>query len=151
MTHRERIRALFLRPAEWYGLADGARVLGITTAALIREARDDREEEFRAGRTWRFPWRWIARLALQRWTLAEIHEALGADASAVLPPLLMLRAVTVRLPEYILRGLEACATDQQVTVDDYLSWELVEFAGSLPQRLVRRIPGFRQAYLFPGS
>lgn len=149
---RERcIQTLFLHPVESYRLAEASRLLGMTTAALRREAQDDHAEEFRAGRTWRFPWRWIACLALQRWTLAEIHEALGTDAANALPSLLALRTVTVRLPEYILRALELIAADERRTVDDVLSYELVELAGTVAEEMEPRIPGFRQAYLFPGG
>jgi hypothetical protein len=38
---------------------------------------------------------------------------LGDDAAGVLPPLLALRAVTVCLPEYILRSLETRATGER--------------------------------------
>ena len=142
---------MFLHREESYTLSGAAQLLGMTPAALKREARDDRAEEFRAGRAWRFPWRWIACLALQRWTLAEIHEALGANAANALPPLLALRTVTVRLPEYVVRALELIAADGRQTVDDVLSYELVELAGTVADEMEPRIPGFRQAYLFPGG
>src|SRR5438552_10357201 len=51
----------------------------------------------------------------RRWTLAEIHDALGADASTVLPPLLSLRTLTIQLPEYIVRAVETMATEDATT------------------------------------
>lgn len=81
---------------------------------------------------------------------AEIHDALGDDAASVLPPLLALRTVTVRLPEYIVRTLEAVAAEECTTVDAALGFELIEFAGMHLSRLEGSIPGFRRAYLFPG-
>src|SRR5258708_1290890 len=99
ITHqRDRIRTLFLQPSESYNLADGARLLGITPSVLKREAEEDRRDEYRSGGKWRFRWRQLACIALRRWSIAEVQDALGSDAEAVLPPLLTLRTVTLRLP-----------------------------------------------------
>ena len=84
-----------------------------------------------------------------RWSLVEIQDALGTNAANDLPPLLALRAVTVRLPEYILRALEAAAADDGRTIEAALGYELIEFAGTYLTRLGPMIPGYRAAYLFP--
>src|SRR5216684_3162350 len=60
------------------------------SAELIREAKDDRQDEYRLDGAWRFTWRQLAYIAMRRWTLAEICDALGRDAAKVLPPLLAL-------------------------------------------------------------
>ena len=70
---------------------------------------------------------------------------------AILPPLLTLRAVTVRLPEYVLRALETIASDDGKSLDDCLYGELLDFAGTVATRIAGRIPGYRRAYLFPGD
>ncbi len=88
---------------------------------------------------------------MQRWTLAEIEDALGSDAATVLPPLLALRAVTVSLPEYIIRALETIAAEEGTTIDAALGFELIDFAGAHLTRLQDVIPGYRRAYLFPGQ
>ncbi len=88
-------------------------------------------------------------MALRRWTLAEIQDALGADAARILPPLLSLRAVTVRLPEFIVRALETIAAKEQTTLEAALHGELIDFAGAHLTRLETMIPGYRRAYLFP--
>lgn len=150
MTQQERIRVIFLRGAESYGLGEAARLLGITPAALRREAEQDRWEEYRNGRTWRFKWRHVACIAFRTWTLAEIHEALGVDATKVLPPLLALRAVTVSLPEFIIRALETLAAREGTTLDGYLHQELMDFAGSWADEMESIHRGYRRAYLFPG-
>jgi hypothetical protein len=69
----------------------------------------------------------------------------------VLPPLLGLRTVTVRLPEYLVRAIELSAASNDTTVDDWLHHELVDFAGTVATTMERAIPGFRRAYLFPGK
>ncbi|MEK6373408.1 MAG: hypothetical protein AABO58_12010 [Acidobacteriota bacterium] len=147
---RTAVRALFLHGAESYGLGEAARLLGMSPAALKREAEEDRAEEYRSGRVWRFTWRQVACIALRRWTLAEIQDTLGEDAATALPPLLALRSVTVRLPEYILRTLETLATAERTTLDAYLYRELVEFAGTWAEEMEAVHPGFRRAYFYPG-
>jgi hypothetical protein len=97
-----------------------------------------------------FLWRQAVYIALERWTLAEIEDALGDAAATVLPPLLALRTVTVRLPEFIVRALEAVAAEDCTTLDAALHGELIDFAGTHLTHLQERIPGYRQAYLFPG-
>jgi hypothetical protein len=69
----------------------------------------------------------------------------------VLPPLLAMRAVTVRLPEFLVRAIEVSAANDDTTVDDWLHQELTDFAGTVANRMERVIPGFRRAYLFPGQ
>jgi hypothetical protein len=145
-----RIQALFLHPAESYRLSEAARLIGVSPGVLRREAEADQREAYRANGSWRFSWRQVALSALRRWTLAEIHEALGTEAARVLPPLLSLRSLTVRLPEYLVRALETAAAEDDTTVDDWLHQELVDFAGTVVERMETMLPGFRRAYLFPG-
>jgi hypothetical protein len=150
-TERQRIRTVFLDRAESYPLREVAHLTGIPRARLRREVRSgDRDAEKVNGR-WFFTWRQLVFIALDRWTLAHIQDALGADASHALPPLLSLRCVTVRLPEYIVRALEVVAADDGVTVDDCLYGELIDFAGTMSPRLASRVPGYQRAYLFPAQ
>jgi hypothetical protein len=146
---RDRIRSLFLQPAESYRLSEGARLLGVSPGKLKREAAFDRCEEYRRDGRWCFTWRQIALIAFQQWTLAEVVDALGTDAAAVLPPLLALRSVTLRLPEYILRALETVAAEDRTTVDAILHGELLDFAGTVADRMEAKVPGLRAAYHFP--
>src|SRR6266852_5060864 len=108
---KQRIQTLFLQPAESYALREVARLTDTPVRKLRREvAAGLRDAEKKRGQ-WRFLWRQAVYVAMERWTLAEIHDALGSDAAVVLPPLLALRAVTVRLPEYIVRALETIAAE----------------------------------------
>jgi hypothetical protein len=147
---RAHIREFFLRPSKYYTITSAARLLGVTTAALKREAEEDRREEYRSGRTWRFSWRQVAYAAYRMWTLAEIYGALGKDAAKVLPPLLALRTVTVTLPEFIIQAMETAAEDDGTTLDARLHWELVDFAGTVTERMEPILPGYRRAFLYPG-
>ena len=105
-TKQERIRVFFLQPAESYSLAEGSRLLGVSPGKLKREDSFDIREEYRRDGKWCFTWRQIALIAFRWWALEDIVDALGSDAATALPPLLTLRSVTLRLPEYIVRALE---------------------------------------------
>jgi hypothetical protein len=74
---------LFLHPAESYRLSEAARLIGVSPGVLRREAEADQREAYRSNGSWCFSWRQVACMALRRWTLAEIHDALGDDASTV--------------------------------------------------------------------
>ena len=150
-VEQQHIRTLFLNRQPSYRLSEAARILGMTRGVLEREAKADQEDAYRVNGRWRFTWRQVAYIALRRWSLAQIHDALGSDATAVLPPLLGMRAVTVRLPEYLVRAIELSAASDDRTIDDWLHHELVDFAGTVANDMERAIPGFRRAYLFPGQ
>jgi len=130
---KQRIQTLFLQPAESYELREVARLTDTPDRSLRREVAAGLRDAEKV-----------------RWTLAEIQDALGDEAAAVLPPLLALRAVTVRLPEYIVRALETVAAEDQTILDASLYGELIDFAGTHLTRLEATIPGYRRAYLFPG-
>ena len=148
-TERQRIRTVFLDRAESYPLSEVARLTGIPPSKLRREVRLGYRDAVKVGREWRFAWRQAVHVAMERWTLAEIQDALGGAAVGVLPPMLALRAVTVRLPEYIVRAFEVIAAEDRTTFDAALGFELIEFAGTHLTRMEGSIPGYREAYLFP--
>ncbi|MGA8809750.1 MAG: hypothetical protein WB973_17910 [Thermoanaerobaculia bacterium] len=150
MDKRQRIRSLFLDPADSYALREVAALTDTPVRTLRREVATGLTDAEKVGSRWRFAWRQAACIAMQRWTLAEIHAALGDDAAAVLPPLLALRTVTVRLPEFIVLTLESVAARDRTTFDAALHNELTELAGTHLTELQATIPGYRQAYMFPG-
>jgi hypothetical protein len=150
MDKCQRIRSLFLAPADSYALREVATLTDTPVRTLRREVAAGLRDAEKVRGLWRFLWRQAAYVAMDRWTLAEIQDALGSDAPAVMPPLRALRAVTVRLPEYIVRALEAVAAQDGTTLDAALGFELIDFAGAHLTQLETTIPGYRQAYLFPG-
>lgn len=149
--HRCLIRAIFLHPAVSYSITEAALLTQMSPVRLRREVRRGDRDAQKCGGRWRFTWRQVAFLALDRWTLTEIHDALGEDARRVLPPLLALRSITVRLPEYIIRALKCLAADSGKTIDEYLYGELIDFAGTVAGDVEKRVPGYRRAYFFPGK
>jgi hypothetical protein len=148
---KQSIQTLFLQPAESYTLREVATLTGTPIRALRREVAAGLRDATKVRGAWRFLWRHAVYVAMERWSLAEIQDALGDAAAGVLPPLLALREVTVRLPEYIIRALESAAADDGRTIEAALGYELIEFAGMYLKRLGPTIPGYRQAYLFPGD
>ena len=147
---RLRIRELFLQRAESYSLSEGACIVGISPRALRREAEDDQREAYRSNGTWRFTWRQVAFIAMRRWTLAEIHDALGAEAETVLPPLLALDTLTVRLPAFLVRAMKTAAAQDAIPLDEWLRLELIDYAGTVVEQMEAIHQGFRKAYFFPG-
>jgi hypothetical protein len=146
----DRIRVLFLDRQESYSLPEVSRLTGTPARALRREVARGGHDATKERGQWRFLWRQAVYVAMDRWTLAEIHEALGSDAAAVLPPLLALRSVTIRLPEYIVLALEAVAAEHNTTLDGALHEELTDFAGSIAGWMEPRAAGYRRAYMYPG-
>ncbi len=145
-----RIRQLFLERADAYSLTEAAAIVGISRSTLVREADDDQREAYRVGGAWRFTWRQVAFIALRRWSLAEIFDALGDSASRVLPTLLGFREITIQLPQFLLTAMEVDAAANGVTVDEWLRQELTDFAGTVVRKMETRCPGYRRAYMFPG-
>ena len=86
-----------------------------------------------------------------RWTVLEIHDALGTKANSVLPRL--LRPVTMRelrLPEYQVRLLETLAQHEGVSVEAYLYGALLHLEVDRdPAEVERLLPGFTEAMRFP--
>jgi len=147
---KQSIQTLFLQRAESYTLCEVARLTGTPARTLRREVARGDHDATKVRGEWRFLWRQAVYVAMERWTLAEIQDALGDAAAGVLPPLLALRAVTFRMPEYVVLALETIAREQRTTIDAFLYGELIDFAGTHLTRLQDAIPGYRQAYLFPG-
>jgi hypothetical protein len=147
---RLRIRELFLQRAESYSLSEAAHIVGILPRALRRESEDDQREAYRSNGTWHFTWRQVAFIAMRRWTLAEMHDALGTEAETVLPPLLAMDTLAVRLPAFLVRAMKTAAEQDAIPLDEWLRLELIDYAGTVVDEMEAIHPGFRKAYLFPG-
>lgn len=141
-----RIRRIFTAKRT-YTIPEAASVLGIDEPDLTREVErgdiasiiDDRH----------LPWEEVAYLALRRWPLAVIFEALGSRETSLLPDLLRPTTITVTLPDYQVKMLEVLAKDQKVDVATFLQLHLLGLASSESSLLAKRIPGFTPALRFP--
>ncbi|HEX7154097.1 MAG TPA: hypothetical protein VF618_21600 [Thermoanaerobaculia bacterium] len=91
----------------------------------------------------------LAGYALQRWTLTTIEEALGRQATLILPPALRTRKLTV--PRYQIGALKVLAEEGRESVDALLTRMLEDLAELNQERLARRVPGLAEAMAWPGG
>jgi hypothetical protein len=144
---REAIRRIFAA-RQSLTIGQAASLLGIERAALVAEI-EAREITAVEGSDL-LPWTEVAYLALRRWPLKAIFDALGSDASSLLPPLLRPTEFTVSLPAYQVRMLEVMARDEQLDAGTFLQLHLLDLASGSDQGVLeKQIPGFLEALFFP--
>lgn len=157
--NREGIREIFLRRRREYSTRDAARLLGMTLGELLawiesgvlHVERRRKHRQLGGLRHTLVSWKELAGAAMLRWTVMEIHDALGEDANHVLPRLLRpIEMAAIRLPEYQVRLLEALAKDRGVTIEAYLYDALLDLESAQPaDEIERLLPGFKEAMSFP--
>jgi hypothetical protein len=145
----QRIRAIFLHHEPRVTIADAAGLLGWSRAEMNAAIRNGEIEVVETCSGKRIELRELAAYALQQWPLADIEEALGRDATLILPPALRTRKLTVRLPRYQIGALEVLAEDGRESVDAMLTRMFEELADLNQQRLSRVIPGLTEAMTWP--
>ena len=91
----------------------------------------------------------IVETALPLWPMTTIDEALGADASLVLPPAVRTGTLAVRLPLYVIAAMRYLAEENGEPVDAFLTRELHAIAYEERERLAAAIPGFAEAIDWP--
>jgi hypothetical protein len=158
-THREAIREIFLRRRAEYTTREAASllrlglgdVLNLIESGTLHAEVKRKRRQLGGPRHALLSWDEVASAALLRWTIVQIHDALGADANRVLPRLFRPAELKrVRLPEYMVRLLETLAQNAGVSLDDYvystlLSLEVAADADTMEKLL----PGFSEAIRFP--
>jgi len=145
----QRIRAIFLHHEPRVTIADAAGLLGWSRAEMNAAIRNGEIEVVETCSGKRIELRELAAYALQQWPLTDIEEALGRDATLILPPALRTRKLTVRLPRYQIGALEVLAEDGRESVDAMLTRMFEELADLNQQRLSRVIPGLTEAMTWP--
>ena len=93
----------------------------------------------------------LAEQALQLWSMSTIEEALGKDASLVLPAGVRTRTFTVRLPRYVIAAVEHTAQQNGETAELLLTRELRGWAFDHKDCLSETIPGFAEAIHWPAA
>jgi hypothetical protein len=73
------------------------------------------------------------------------------DATLILPPALLTRKLTVRLPQYQIWALQVLAGDGRESVDAMLTRMFEELTDVNQERLARVIPGLAEAVAWPES
>ena len=144
-----RIRSIFLHRESRVTIAEAAGILGWSRTEMDAALRNGEIELVVTCSGKRIELRELAAWALQQWPLTEIEEALGRDATLVLPQALRTRKLTVRLPRYQIGALQVLAEDGRESVDAMLARMIEELTDLNQERLSRVIPGLAEAIAWP--
>lgn len=158
-THREAIREIFLKRRAEYTTYEAAQLLRLGLGEMLSLIEngtlhaDVRRKHRQLGgpRHALMPWSELASAAMLRWSILQIHDALGSEANAVLPRLFRPAELKrVRLPEYQVRLLETLAQNAGVDLNEYIYGALLglEVAAD-PETMEKLLPGFTEAIRFP--
>ncbi len=146
---REAVRRI-LTAKQTYTIPEAAILLGIGRSALSAKIAAGDIAVLRDGRKLSLPWAEVAHLALRRWPLKAIFEALESETSSLLPTLLRPIEFTVSLPSYQVRMLEVLASREQLDPSTFLQGQLLDLASASDHALLEeQIPGFLEALFFP--
>jgi hypothetical protein len=160
-AHRAAIREIFLRRRSEYTTRDAARLLRLTLGEFLAWIEDDalhverrrKRKQLGGHRHELVKWAELVSAAMVRWTVMEIHDALGKEAHGTLPRLLRpVELKSVRLPEYQIRLLETLSQHAGVTIEEYIYTALLSLeTAASPEAIERLLPGFREAIRFPNE
>lgn len=158
-SHRKAIREIFLRRRIEYTPEQAASLLRMNLGEVLSLIRrgvlhaDVKRKRRQLGGPRRalIQWSELASYSLVRWNVLQIHDALGENANSVLPRLLRpVELKSLRLPEYQVRLIEALATRDGVSIEEFVSGALLhlEIAND-PNELEKLVPGLKEAMRFP--
>jgi hypothetical protein len=150
-TTIERIRSIFLHRGPHVTPTEAARLLDMpdeTMQAMLEQG------EVEAVRTCSGPVvavHELAEQALNLWDVSTIEEALGKDASLILPAGVRTRKFTVRLPRYVIAAVEHIAELNGESAELLLTRHLRDLALEHKDCLTKTVPGFSEAIEWPLS
>jgi hypothetical protein len=145
----ERIRIIFLQEGANVSISDATVLFG-WSRRRVKNAVDAGEIETIATCSWRAIGREEVRaIAIDLWSLEAIEQALGRDASTVLPEAIRTRELPARLPRYQVAMLEYFAEQRQTNVSEVLARELDDLASAHFEELSSAIHGFGEAFEWP--
>jgi hypothetical protein len=145
----ERIRTIFLHDKARVTIAEAADMLGWTRAEMNAAIKDGDIEPVTTCSGKMIELCDVAGKALELWSLATVEEALGREASLVMPPAVRTRKLMVRIPLYQIAVLKILAEEGAETVDTLLERMFNELADNERERLEARIPGLSEAIRWP--
>jgi hypothetical protein len=145
----ERIRSIFLHETEHVTIEEAAAMLGRTEDDIHAAiARGEIETVTTCSGT-RIDTRELAEQAVHVWPLATIEEALGRDASMVMPRGLRSSKLTVRVPVFLIQTLHILAGENGEDASALLARELHGLAHMNRERLASRIVEFDDCVDWP--
>ena len=145
----ERIRTIFLQEGANVSISDATVLFGWSRRRM-KNAVDAGEIETivtRSGEA--IVHEEVMAIAVDLWSLETVEEALGPDASRVLPEAIRTRELPARLPGYQVAMLEYFAEQRQTNVSNVLARELEDFASAHFEELSSSVHGFAEAFVWP--
>ena len=147
----QRIRSIFLHHGARVTIGEAVGMFGWSRGEMDAAIANGDIEVVATDSGKRIELRELAEVALQRWSLVTIEEALGRDAASILPAGLRTRKFTVRLPRYQIGALEVLAEDGREPVEAMLMRMFEELADLHQERLARVIPGLDESMTWPAG
>jgi hypothetical protein len=145
----ERIRRIFLNRRPNVALVTAADLLEVSLPELKREIDGGAIVAVSTGIGLRVPKEELIAAAMTKWEQGIIEEALGDEASLVLPEAIRLVELRARVPRYQRKMLSYLAQRQGTSVDDVLTRELEGVACANAEELSAAVPGFAVALAWP--
>ena len=145
----ERIRTIFLQEGADVSISDATGLFGWSRRQM-KNAVDAGEIEAivtRSGKA--IVSEEVMAIAVDLWSVETIEEALGPDASTVLPEAIRTRELPARLPRYQVAMLEYFAEQRQTSVSNVLARELEDLASAHFEELSLAVHGFAEAFEWP--
>lgn len=144
-----RIRAIFLHAEKHVTIEEAAAMLGRSEAEILQAIEEGDIEALStcSGRV--IDTRELAEQATHVWPLKVIEEALGRDASMVMPAGLRCKKLTVRVPAFVIQALHILAEENGEDADALLARELHGLAVVHRERLAARIVEFDECADWP--
>jgi hypothetical protein len=145
----ERIRTIFLQEGAHVSISDATVLFGWSRRRM-RDAVDAGEiETIATGSGEAIGREEVMAVAVDLWSLETIEEALGPNASEVLPEAIRARELPARLPGYQVAMLEYFAEQRQTNVSDVLARELDDLASAHFEELSSAVHDFAEAFEWP--
>ena len=137
---RDQIRRIFLSPRPHLALITAAELLGMTLKDLRRDIDDGVIVATSTPLGVRITREEMIAAAMRLWEQTVIEDALGDDATAVLPEAIRLVLLRVRVPRYQRDMLVALAQRHGVSVDEIVTRELEDVACAHAEELADAVP-----------
>lgn len=150
MPTAETIRNLFLSPKATYAVSEAAAFLGMPVEDVLGWMEVGELEGVDGPDGDVLPWDELVSFGMDFWSQEVVEEALGKDVAAVIPELLRLTDLEVRIPRMDVVALERVAARDGATVNALLAKELRDFVSVHSKWLSREVPGFAEAFSWPG-
>lgn len=149
MSIRQRVRQVFLQPQQAYTPGEAAELLGWTIGEMNAAIREGDLEVIRTCSGQDVPWQEVAAMITAQHPQSVIEEALGREATSVMPELVRLVELHVEIPRYQTVMLTKLAERENLSVDELLSRHLLDLAGAESIWLSETIPQFSSARRWP--